>query len=144
MLDALILLAVFTLIAGVIWRSELNTQIKRQDSENRTAVECFFSITDVMTTPQFSEGETTVYFEDGSAAKLIKTVETVIVSEDDVSEDGYVPKTATAETMTLRFNVVSRDSGFYLENGGKVHKGALLLLHTDLYEFTAEITTILE
>lgn len=138
LLDALIVLAVIALIAGIIWRQELTERIRIEESEKTVVVSCGFEPVDVRTDVEFAEGETVVYYSDGGEAGVVL----VTLSEEDSLGEESGAETERGETAVLRLSAVEKDSGYYLANGEKLTVGLRLKLHSDMYEFTALIDSV--
>jgi len=134
-LDVLIILGVLALVAGIIWRQELTQRIQIENSENTVTVACGF----VSSNAVFKDGTFTVYYngeEIGSVER--KTVEVSV----EPTEDGEEPTHTTTVEQALTLNVVEKESGYYLNGDTKLVLNGEYNFHTDVQEFTVNITSI--
>ncbi|MBQ3081086.1 MAG: DUF4330 family protein [Clostridia bacterium] len=146
-LDFLLVLAVFALVAGIIWRQELSDKIEIRDIENTVTVECEFETVVGEDTAdaaynavRFPEGSTFVYMN-GVAVGTVEKKTTQAIPEGSDSEGKHPVK---VEKLSLKLSVVSKDSGYYLEGGEKLFIDGEYRLHTKTTEFTVRIVSISE
>lgn len=148
-LDVLIILAVFLLILGIIWREELTEKIETRNIENTVTVSCGINAyvpaenEDGAYAVKFGEGKTDVYLDDAEAGYIeTVVVQTAEESSGDSSADGDAQQ--TVEETTLYLKVVSRESGYYIGGETKLLLGGEYLFHTKTEQFFVKILSISE
>lgn len=140
-LDFLLVLAVFALVAGIIWRQELSDKIEIRDIENTVNVVCEFEMADeAFSAVKFAEGSTFVYMNGVAVGTVEK--KTTQSAPDESDDQGNRP--VKVEKLSLKLAVVSNDSGYYLEGGVKLFIDGEYRMHTKTEEFTVHITSISE
>ena len=150
-LDFLLALAVFALIAGIIWRQELSDKIEIRDIENTVTVLCEFDMVvdgadaaeTAYNTVKFTDGSTFVYM-DGVAVGTVEKRTVVVPGEESAETSGDSGSTVKVEKLQLKLSVVSKDSGYYLAGGEKLFIDGEYRFHTKTQEFTVRISTIAE
>lgn len=134
-LDVLIILGVFALVAGIIWRQELTQRIQIENSENTVTVTCSF----VSANARLADGTADVYYNGEKVGSVERKTTEVSLEPSENSEEPT--HTATVE-QTLTLNVVEKDSGYYLNGDTKLVLDGEYCFYTDLQEFTVNITSI--
>lgn len=150
-LDFLLVLAVFALIAGIIWRQELSDKIEIRDIENTVTVLCEFDMVvdgadtaeTAYNTVKFTDGSTFIYM-DGVAVGTVEKRTVVVPREESAETSGDSGSTVKVEKLQLKLSVVSKDSGYYLAGGEKLFIDGEYRFHTKTQEFTVRISTIAE
>ena len=154
-LDVLLILGVFALVAGIIWRQELTDKIQIRDSENTINVTCEFEL---ISGEEDQSSYRRIQFEDGSTrifmnGVVVGTVEKTTIhatpeasedsgSTDDDSKEDEV--TAAIEKLHLKLSAVSKDSGYYLAGDVKLYINGVYRFHTKNEEFSVRIGSIEE
>lgn len=147
-LDFLLVLAVFALVTGIIWRQELSDKIQIRDIENTVTVICEFDMVNdgadgaeaAYNKVKFSDGSTPIYM-DGVSVGTVEKSTVVIPTEDSSVEGGGGVK---EEKLSLSLSVVSKDSGYYLAGDEKLFIDGEYRFHTKTQEFTVHINEITE
>ncbi len=149
-LDFLLVLGVFALVAGIIWRQELTDKIQIRDSENTLNVICEFELISgdeeggSYKRIQFEDGSTEIYMGDTAVGNVEKTT---VYANPETSEDSgeeSAEAQVAVEKLRLKLSAVSKDSGYYLAGDVKLYINGVYRFHTKTAEFSVRIGSIEE